>query len=190
MRIGLYFGSFNPIHNGHLAIARCALKHGNLNQLWFVVSPHNPLKKKGDLINDGMRLEMVQLAIQDTVNILVSDIELSLPKPSYTVHTMEHLHQQYPQHEFVLLMGGDNLSCFHHWKGYQTLIKNYDILVYPRPGFDKSQIAGQNRISIIDAPQMDISSTQIREKLIKSESVSDLIPQCVEQYIRDKKIWR
>jgi len=190
MRIGLYFGSYNPIHNGHLAIARYALEFGNLDQLWFVVSPHNPLKEKDDLLDDEARLEMVNLAIKDTKGIFASDVEFSMPKPSYTVDTMGYLNKQYPEHQFVLLMGGDNLSCFHLWKDHQKLLENYDIIVYPRPGFDKTQVSGLDRVTIIDAPLMEISSTEIREKIKKNEDVSSLIPESVKHFIQKHKLYR
>ena len=136
MKIGLFFGSFNPIHIGHLIIANYMANYTDLQQVWLVVSPLNPLKKKSDLINVYDRLEMAKLATEDAQNIRVSDIELKLPQPSYTIDTLTHLHEKYPEHEFSLIMGADNLASFKKWKNHELILRDYHIHIYPRPGFE------------------------------------------------------
>ena len=137
LRIGLFFGSFNPVHIGHLAIANYLVEFGNIDQLWFVVSPHNPHKKKENLLHDYDRLEMMQIAIRNEHRFRVCDVEFRLPKPSYTIDTLTHLSEKYPDHSFSIIMGSDNIVNFHRWKNYDQILKNYGILVYPRPGIDQ-----------------------------------------------------
>lgn len=134
MKTGLFFGSFNPIHNGHMVIANYFAEFSDLKQVWFVVSPHNPLKPAGSLLNDFQRLQLVELAIGDYRKMKVSKIEFGLPKPSYTINTLTHLQEKFPQHEFVLIMGSDNLHTFHKWKNYEQILEYFSIYIYPRPG--------------------------------------------------------
>ena len=132
MKIGLYFGTFNPIHIGHLIIANHMAEHSDLKQVWMVVTPHNPLKKKETLLKDSIRLELVHLATEEYPKIKPSDIEFKLPQPNYTVNTLAYLTEKYPKNEFSLIMGEDNLKSFHKWKNYEVILQNHDIYVYPR----------------------------------------------------------
>ena len=157
MKIGLFFGSFNPVHVGHMIIANFMAHHTNLDQVWIVVSPHNPLKKKSSLANDYERLHMVNLAIDDNMVLKSSNIEFKLPKPSYTIDTLTHLKEKYPQHEFVLIMGGDNLATLHKWKNYEMLLNNHKIFVYQRPDYELGEIASHENVQLFEAPLMQIS---------------------------------
>jgi len=140
LKIGLYFGSYNPIHIGHLAIANYMVEYTDIDQLWFVVSPQNPFKKKANLLDDYHRLELVNRAVENDDRLRASNIEFSLPKPSYTVDTLAYLKDQHSNYHFQILMGSDNLESFHKWKNYETIVENYGVIVYPRPGFDKSKV--------------------------------------------------
>lgn len=184
MRIGLYFGTFNPIHIGHLIIANHMAEYSGLDQIWLVITPHNPLKKKNTLLDDHHRLEMVHLATEDYPKLKPSDIEFRLPQPNYTVHTLAHLQEKYPSYEFSLIMGEDNLNSLHKWKNYEVILQNHDIYVYPRintetinPSLDRS------RIHRIDAPVMEISSTFIRNSIKEGRNVTPLLPHKVAQYV-------
>lgn len=171
---GLFFGSFNPIHNGHLNIARYILKQGFCEEIFFVVSPCNPLKVNTSLLNEYQRKELVESAIRNDAGMSVSDIEFGLPKPSYTIDTLKALRTLYPEKEFVLIIGEDNLRDFHLWKDYRQIYADYRILVYPRPGID-AQVSYPG-ICRIDAPLADISSTIIREKINKREDIRNDVP--------------
>ena len=190
-KVGLYFGSFNPIHIGHMAIAGYMTEFTDLDQLWFVVSPHNPLKKKDTLLKDHHRLYMVQLAIGDDPKLKASDIEFKLPVPSYTVDTLAYLEEKYPQNEFCLVMGEDNLYTIHKWKNADQLIRKYPIYVYPRPGTRAStspildQIISKAKIKKVKAPLMDISGTFIRSSIKSGKNVSGFLPPPVWTYIRE-----
>src|SRR5882672_4209056 len=167
MRIGLYFGSFNPVHTGHLIIANHLLNFTELKKIWFIVSPQNPFKEKESLLNEYHRLHLLRLAIEDDNRMKALDIEFNLPKPSYTATTLIHLEEKYPENEFSIIMGSDSFQNLHKWKNYETIIKNYSIHVYIRPGFEiKNDINA--RLTIVDAPLLQISATEIR-KLIKEK---------------------
>ena len=186
LKIGLYFGSYNPIHIGHMAIANYMVEYTDIDQLWFVVSPQNPHKNKNNLLDDYQRLEMVHRAVEGDDRLRASNIEFSLPKPSYTVDTLAYLSDQFPNYHFSILMGSDNLENFHKWKNYETIIENYGIIVYPRPGFDKSKVKSIKNISITeDAPLMEISSSFIREGIKQKKDMSFWMPEKVYQYIRE-----
>ena len=189
MKIGLYSGSFNPIHVGHVALANYMLNHTDLDEIWFVVSPHNPLKQKELLIDDDIRLQMTKLAVEDFPRLKVSDIEFSLPKPSYTIDTLDFLSTTYPNDEFVLIIGADNLDVFHLWKNYQELLKNYRILAYPREGYGINATNDFPEIEYIDAPLFNISSSEIREKIKNKEDVSAFLPPKVFTFITQKKLY-
>lgn len=182
MKIGLYFGSFNPIHIGHLIIASHIIDNTDLNQLWFVVSPHNPLKESSSLLNENQRYHLVQSAIDQDVRFRASNIEFQLPRPSYTIDTMAYFEEKYPQHEFAIIMGGDSVQNLPKWKNYQTLIDRYKIYVYKRPGSDPESLNNKN-IFIIDAPLLDISATQIRNKIKAKQSIQYLVPDVVKEFI-------
>jgi nicotinate-nucleotide adenylyltransferase len=189
MKIGLFFGSFNPIHVGHLIIGNYMATQTDLEQVWLVVSPQNPLKLKSTLARDRDRLNMVQLAIGDNPLLRASDIEFKLPKPSYTVDTLAHLTEKYPQHTFVLIMGGDNLATLNKWKNYEILLRDYDIFVYKRPSYELGELATHPRIRLFDAPLMEISATYIRSCLSSGKSIQYLVPDAVEQYLSEAKIY-
>lgn len=188
MKIGLYFGSFNPIHVGHLIIAQSLFQRGGLDQVWFVVSPQNPLKKQESLAHELDRLRMVELAIGDNFDFRATDVEFRMPRPSYTIDTLTYLSDKYPQHQFSLFLGSDNLNHFSKWKNYQAILDNYPILVYPRPGeFKRMDHPG---VSYVEAPLLDISATFIRQSIQEGLSVRYLLPQKVEEYILDKKLYQ
>ena len=161
MKIGLYFGSFNPIHIGHLIIANQLVENSDLDQIWFVVTPHNPFKNKSTLLDNYQRLEMVYLATKDYDTLKESDIEFNLPQPNYTVNTLFHLTEKYPKHDFALIMGEDNLKSFHKWKKYQTILEYHSIYVYPRISEGKvdTQFNNHPKITRVDAPIIELSST-------------------------------
>lgn len=195
MKIGLYFGTFNPIHTGHLIIANHFAEHTDLNQIWMVVTPHNPLKNKVTLLDDYQRLELVTLAVEDYPKIRPSDIEFKLSQPNYTVNTLAHLQDKFPQHEFSLIMGEDNLKSLHKWKNYEIILQNHEVYVYPRISSEKdaslkgelekqnSELKKHPKIHFIDAPIVEISSTFIRENIKENKNVQPLLPPKVWEYI-------
>ena len=185
MITGLYFGSFNPIHIGHLAIASFMVEFSELEQLWFVVSPQNPLKEKQSLLQDYHRLEMVRLAIGDDERFRASDIEFRLPTPSYTIDTLAYLEEKYPAREFQLVMGSDGLHTFHKWKHAELIVKKYHRLIYPRPGMDKHINTGLSNATLVDAPMMDISSSFIRKAIKAGKDVKHLVPDRAYTYMRE-----
>ncbi|MEM6698450.1 MAG: nicotinate (nicotinamide) nucleotide adenylyltransferase [Bacteroidota bacterium] len=178
-KIGLFFGSFNPIHVGHLIIANFMATQSDLKEVWLVVSPQNPLKMKSTLANDYDRLNLVRLAIGDNPKLRASDIEFSLPKPSYTIDTLTHLRDKYPSKKFVLIMGGDNLATLHKWKNYELLLQDHEIYVYQRPSYDLGELAAPSSVKIFDAPLMQISASYIRKCLKTGKSVEYLVSEAV-----------
>lgn len=191
LKIGLYFGSYNPIHIGHLAIANYMVEYTDIDQLWFVVSPQNPLKKKNNLLDDYQRLEMVHRAVDGDDRFRASNIEFSLPKPSYTVDTLAYLNDQHPNYHFKILMGSDNLENFHKWKNYETIIEDYGIIVYPRPGFDSQKVQVEKNITLAkDAPLMEISSSFIRKAIKEGKDVRHFLPQKSWEYLEEMNFYR
>jgi nicotinate-nucleotide adenylyltransferase len=190
MKTGLFFGSFNPIHNGHMAIARYMLDHGGIDQLWFVVSPQNPFKKSKNLLSDHFRLEMVNLAIKGDSRFRACDIEFNLPKPSYTINTLTSLRKKYPDHEFVFIMGADNFAQLKKWKDYERLISEYRFLIYPRPGFDLSRQDLNGNFTFCDSPLLEISSTSIRKAILEKRDIHQSLSPSVFQYIEDMNFYR
>lgn len=190
MKIGLFFGSFNPVHIGHLIIANYMATQTDLDRVWFVVSPQNPLKPKKTLARDYDRLHLVRLGIGDNPLLEASGVEFGLPKPSYTVDTLAHLREKYPDREFALIMGGDNLATLHLWKNYELLLANYDIYVYHRPSVDLCERATHPRVRICEAPLLDISATYIRECLRNGKSVRYLVPDAVFEYLENSHLYR
>ena len=182
MEIGLYFGSFNPIHVGHLIIASYARQTTSLQQVWLVVSPHNPLKHSAGLLNEYHRLHFVRLAIEEDLNLKVTDVEFHLPKPSYTVHTLAYLAEKYPDHQFSIIMGGDSFQNLHKWKNFEWIVKNYSVFVYNRPGFEISNHVNA-RLTIADAPLLEISATQIRSLIKDGKSIRYIVPDKVREEI-------
>ena len=190
-RIGLFFGSFNPVHIGHLIIAEYMATRTELEQVWFVVSPHNPLKLRATLANDFDRLHMVQLAIDDNPRLKASNIEFSLPKPSYTIDTMTYLHEKYPQHHFSLIMGSDNLSSIQKWKNYELLLQRYTIHIYKREGTAvELSLGSHSDIRLYDVPMMDISSTYIRQSIASGLSIRYMVPEPVYQFLDGSRLYR
>lgn len=185
MKIGLYFGTFNPIHIGHLIIANHMAEHSDLDQIWMVVTPHNPHKQKNTLLDDHHRLEMVYLATKDFSKLQPSDVEFKLPQPNYTVNTLAYLQEKHPQHTFSLIMGEDNLNSLHKWKNYQVILQNHSIYVYPRlaSGEIDTQFINHPKIHRIGAPVIEISSTFIRESIKNKKNVTPLLPENVWNYI-------
>lgn len=182
MQIGLYFGSFNPIHVGHLIIANHILNEAGLQRVWFVVSPQNPFKKSDTLLNEYDRFHLVQKAIEGDGRLKASDIEFSLPKPSYTVHTLAYLKEKYPDNQFSIIMGSDSFQNLGNWKNAEVIIRNYPIVVYKRPGFDITTNQGAN-LQIMNAPLLEISATYIRELVKQGKSIKHLVPPAVEEEI-------
>lgn len=175
MNIGLYFGSFNPIHIGHLIVASHVADHTDIQQVWFVVSPQNPLKPSSVLLNEYHRLHLVQLAIEDDNRLRASDAEFRLPKPSYTIDTLTYFSEKYPQHRFTVIMGSDSFQNLPKWKNFELLIKNYRFIIYRRPGFEIADRFNAD-LTILDAPLLQISATAIRENLRSGKSIRYLVP--------------
>jgi len=182
MKIGLYFGSFNPIHNGHLIVANYILNETDLEKIWLVVSPQNPLKKENTLLNEYHQLHLATLATEHDSRIKPTDIEFSLPKPSYTIDTLVYLKEKYPQHEFHIIMGADSFQNLSRWKNYQTLIGEYKRLVYPRLGYGTENPLGANA-TMIEAPLLQLSSTYIRACIANGKSMRYMLPDPVVEEI-------
>lgn len=182
-RTGLFFGSFNPVHIGHLCLAEYMIEFGDLEEVWFVVSPHNPLKDKLTLLSDFTRFEMVQEAIGTDTRFRVIDIEFHLPQPSYTIDTLTHLHEKYPTRSFVLIGGTDILQSFHKWKNYLQILENYNLMLYPRHGSDNHQLLEHPSITLVNAPRIEISASFIRGAIKSGHSVRYFLPQNVYSII-------
>jgi len=192
MKVGLFFGSFNPIHIGHLVIANHLVEYSDLDQVWFVVTPHNPFKNKNTLLDNYQRLEMVYRATKDYSKLKPSDIEFNLPQPNYTINTLVHLQEKYPQHEFALIMGEDNLKSFHKWKNYELILENHHIYVYPRVSDQKEETRfdGHKKIHVINAPLMELSSTFIRNAIKEGKNVQPMLPQHVWEYLDEMNFYK
>lgn len=191
MKVGLYFGTFNPIHAGHLIIANHMAEYSDLDQVWLIVTPHNPHKKKSTLLDDHHRLQMVFLAAENYTKLKPSDIEFRLPQPNYTVHTLAHLQEKFPTYEFSLIMGDDNINSLHKWKNYEVILENHDIYVYPRINSGEIDTdLDTSRIHRIDAPIMEISSTFIRESIKQGKNVQPLLPYKVWEYVEHNLFYR
>jgi nicotinate-nucleotide adenylyltransferase len=190
IKTGLYFGSFNPIHIGHMAIANYMVEYTEIDQLWFIVSPQNPMKNKKMLLDDYQRLELVNRAIGDDLRFRASKVEFNLPKPSYTIDTLTYLSEKHPTHQFFIIMGSDNLENLHKWKNFEVLIANYDIIVYPRPGFNPETSKQYPRIQIANAPLMEISSTFIRESIKTGKDIRHFLPHRTWDYIQQMNFYK
>ena len=178
MKIGLFFGSFNPIHHGHLMVASFIANHTDIQQVWLVVSPQNPHKTQTSLLNEYDRLHLAQLAIEDDAQIKVSDIEFKLPKPSYTIDTLTYLQEKYPQHQFHVIMGSDSFQNLPKWKNFEALVKNYQFIVYRRPGFDITEDYGAD-MQYLEAPMLELSATLIRNNCKDGITIRYLVPEQV-----------
>lgn len=184
-KIGLFFGSFNPIHSGHLMIAGHMAEYSDLKEVWFVISPQNPLKEKTSLLPDYHRLALVNVAIEDDVRFKSCDIEFKLPQPSYTIDTLTYLQEKYPQKEFCLIMGADNLETISKWKNYEQIFEYYRIYVYPRPGSDGGNFKDHPNVKWLNAPFLEISSSFIRSAIKEKKDMSYFLPDRVYKYIRE-----
>ena len=189
MNIGLYFGSFNPIHIGHLIIANHVLNETPINKIWFIVSPQNPFKESKTLLNEFDRLHLVRLATQDDNRIKSSDIEFNLPKPSYTSNTLTFLSEKYPEHQFALIMGSDSYQNLDKWKNYETIIDNYTVYVYKREGYEIKKTFNKETV-ILSAPIIQISASQIREHIRSAKSIRYLVPEIVREEIESRKFYK
>lgn len=188
-KVGLFFGSFNPVHVGHLIIANYMANYTELDEVWFVVSPQNPFKKKESLGNMYDRLEMVNLAIEDSENLKASSIEFSLPQPSYTIDTLTHLAEKYPVHEFVLIMGEDILETFSKWKNHDIILRDYQIYVYPRPGYNGGTVKEHPSITLTQTPMMELSSTFLRQAVKDGSNIKFYTPDKVIDFIEKKGLY-
>ena len=173
-KIGIFGGSFNPIHRGHVALAQAVQKQCGLDEVWLMVSPQNPLKQQADLLDDNLRLELAQKALESVEGVCASDYEFHLPKPSYTWNTLQHLSEDYPDCEFFLLIGGDNWAHFERWRQWKDILRNYDVIVYPRDEYPGT----------IDVPLLDVSSTEIRQKVRVGECICGLVPETIEKLVQ------
>ena len=192
MKVGLYFGTFNPIHVGHIIIANHLVEYSDLDEVWMVVTPHNPHKKKSSLLANHHRFELVYLALQKYTKIKPSDIEFKLPQPNYTVNTLAHINEKHPQHEFSLIMGEDNLKSFHKWKNYDVILENHTIYCYPRisNGEIKSKFENHPKIHKIDAPIIEISATLIRQGIKNNKNVAPMLSVETWKYIDEMNFYR
>ena len=188
MKVGLYFGTFNPIHIGHMAIANYMVEFTDISQLWFVVSPQNPFKNTKNLLKDYHRLEMVIRAVDDDNRFSVSDIEFRLPKPSYTIDTLVYLKEKHPQHEFCLILGSDNLQSLRLWKNSDIIMRDYQLLVYPRPEYPITEKS--MNITIVEAPLMQISATFIRQAIAEGKNIDHFVPKKTWKYIQEMNFYK
>jgi nicotinate-nucleotide adenylyltransferase len=189
MKIGLFFGSFNPIHVGHLIIGNTMAETTDLHEIWYVVSPQNPFKKNQSLLHEFDRFDMVTAAIFDNPKFKVSDIELNLPKPSYTIDTLTYLSDQYPYHTFVLIIGEDNLNQLKNWKNFEQILEQYELYVYPRPISQPSELRNHPKVRFVEAPLLEISATYIRSLVKQGKSIRYLVSKEVEELILSRKFY-
>lgn len=189
-KIGIFGGSFNPIHNGHVSLARRLLREAGLDEVWLVVSPHNPLKPQGDLLDEQKRLQLVRLALENEPGLVASDCEFALPRPSFTWRTLQHLTATHPDCTFTLLIGGDNLRCFHRWAHADELLSNYDIVVYPRGDEAVDAAALPPRVRLVDTPLLPVSSTEVRRRIAAGESIRELVPLKVAEQIESEGLYK
>ena len=189
MKIGLYFGSFNPIHNGHLIIANSILNELDLQKIWFIISPQNPFKQNNSLLNEYDRLHLARLALQDDVRMKALDIEFSLPKPSYTANTLTYLKEKYPKNNFTVIVGSDSFQNINNWKNFETIIKNYPICVYKREGFEIKKKHNAS-VTILDSPLIEISATQIRNHIKNKKSIRYMVPEIVREEIETRRFYK
>ena len=185
-KVGIYSGSFNPIHHGHLMLASYLVTFGELDELWLLVSPQNPLKPKAELLDDQHRLEMARLAVGDDPFIKVSDVEMHLPRPSYTINTLQHLSEQYPDNQFVFVCGMDSLQNLDKWKDYEKILENYPILVFPRKGYDGGELIKHPSVRVVETPIIELSSTFIRNCI----NVRHFIPENAYNYLINNNLYK
>ena len=184
-KVGLYFGSFNPVHIGHTVVAGYLSEFTELDEVWLILSPHNPLKEKETLLKDHHRLAMLRIAVEDIPRLKVSDIELRLPQPSYTINTLAALSEKYPELNFFPILGSDNLNSFHKWKNYEMILEHYGIIVYPRPNIEYNEMKHQNITYVENAPQMEISASFIRNAIKDGKNISYMMHPKVYEYMKE-----
>ena len=190
MKAGLFFGSFNPIHIGHLIISNTIYEYTDMDEIWFIVSPLNPHKRHSrSLIHEFDRIDMVERAIEDQPHFKAKDIEFHLARPNYTINTLVHLSEKYPDHEFKLIIGEDNLASFTKWKNYEIILENYGLIVYPRPDTVDSTIKGHPHVRMVDAPRLDISASFVRKSVKLGKSIRYLVPDKVYEFILERKLY-
>lgn len=187
-KIGLFFGSFNPIHNGHLMVAQSILEYSDMDEVWFVVSPQSPFKKKSALAHEFDRIDMVELAIKDNDRFKACDVEFNMPKPSYTIDTLAYLQEKHKGHKFTLIIGEDNLAHFTKWKNHQEILEHFGVVVYNRPNSGMKDI-GLKNVQKVEAPMINISATYIRKCIRQHKSIRYLVPDAVIQFIGDRKLY-
>ena len=191
MNIGLFGGSFNPIHNGHVRLAKALLQEADLDEVWFMVSPQNPFKQNQQLLDDDKRFRLVQIALKDEPHLKACDFEFNLPKPSYTWNTLQTLQEAYPEDQFTILIGGDNWAAFDKWYRYEDILQRYPIVVYPREGSEVTGFEFQvPKIKIVKTPLINISSTQIRQRIQAGKSVRGLVPTGVAMVLEQEHLYR
>ncbi len=190
LKIGLFFGSFNPVHVGHLVLANYMLEFTELDRIWFVISPHNPLKEKVSLLKENHRLQMVRIAISESSKMKASNVEFKLPQPSYTVNTLAHLKENFPNHNFSLIMGADNLQSLTKWKNYEYILKHHKIFVYPRPGSDGGELKVHPSIHFTEAPVVELSSTFLRKAVSEKKDIRHFLPAGVWEYLKEMNFYK
>ena len=190
MKIGLFFGSFNPVHNGHLIIANYICQTSELQKVWLVVSPQSPFKQKQNMLREYDRLHLINLAIEDNKFLKASNAEFKLPQPNYTIDTLTYLQEKYPQHEFSLIMGSDNLEGLHKWKNYEQILARHHLYIYPRSGSKKNFLEPHPHIHHLDFPLLDISATFIRQKIKEGLSMQYFLPEAVWKYIDENRFYK
>ncbi|MEE9373665.1 MAG: nicotinate (nicotinamide) nucleotide adenylyltransferase [Saprospiraceae bacterium] len=190
MKIGLFFGSFNPVHTGHLIIANFILQYTDLQKIWMVLSPQNPFKKKESLARDYERLHLLNLAIDDNPLLMTSPVEFGLKKPSYTIDTLVHLNEKHPEHKFSLIMGGDNLNSLPRWKNGDIIIEKYQIYVYKRAEYELGELKNDPNVTIVEAPLLGISATLIRKMMKEKKSIQYMVPDTVFRYLEGSNIYK
>ncbi|MDT0557906.1 nicotinate (nicotinamide) nucleotide adenylyltransferase [Ichthyenterobacterium sp. W332] len=192
MKVGLYFGTFNPIHVGHLTIANHLAEYSDIDQVWFVVTPHSPFKTKSSLLDNNQRLEMVFRATKDYTKLRPSDIEFGLSQPNYTINTLTYLQEKFPDYEFALIMGEDNLKSFHKWKNYELILEHHHIYVYPRisKGKIETRFKDHPKVTKIEAPIMELSSTFIRKSIKAGKNIRPMLPEHVWEYVDEMNFYK
>ncbi|THH37583.1 nicotinate (nicotinamide) nucleotide adenylyltransferase [Neolewinella litorea] len=189
-QVGLFFGSFNPVHIGHMILANFMATRTTLDEVWLVVSPHNPLKKRGSLARDHDRLHLVELAIGDAPHLKASRVEFDMPQPSYTIDTLAVLREKYPTHDFSLIMGSDNLISLPKWKNYELILRDFSIQIYPRPGYPGGELLEHPGVTLHDAPLMHLSATYVRDAIRAGHSIRYLVPPAVEEELQKSGLYR
>lgn len=192
MKIGLFFGSFNPIHIGHMIIANHMVEYSDLDEVWFVVTPHNPFKKKSSLLDDHHRFQLVLRATEDYPHLKPSNIEFGLSQPNYTINTLVHLNEKYPKHDFNLIMGLDNLFSFHKWKNFETILEHHQIYVYPRVTKrpEQPELLSHEKVHFVEAPIVEVSSTFIRSAIKSNNEIRPLIPHSAWTYLDEMNFYK